>query len=228
MQALLGTCIESLSPNNGPPSEPSTEELDEAAATARERIKEENEEWNVADEEGGDGGDPVALLPAAEAIANAEFDRAMKKGRKADERDRIKREKGYDHSGTRQREGNEVGRGGRGWGSSRGGKAPSKPKTKPANNKMGLDVDAMDEAMGFSGQQPPAAWDGSSDVPTPTTTTTMDPNVATYEKAGYLPPHLRDKQRGDSEVTKGVENNPPNKSLSERMAARLKMLDTDG
>ena len=226
MQALLSTCIAARVPVNKPPIELSPEELEETAASARERVKEDYEEWRVADEEGTDGGDPVALLPAAEALANAEFDRAMRKGRKADERKRVQREKGW---------GRGTSGGQRYGGHSRNAFSGSGREPKPELTVQAtLDEDAMDEAMGFSSAAT-ASWGGANDVRAPGENATMplvnerkmpEEYGPAYKKAGYVPPHLQKARQATGKSAAEVfESHKSVQDMSEEMVARLRMLD---
>ena len=71
--------ISALDPAKKAPASVPVELLDEAALEARRCLTDEKADWADADEEGGDGGEPVS-------ISRSEFDQCMSKGRKADER----------------------------------------------------------------------------------------------------------------------------------------------
>lgn len=57
MEAFIGISIAALGVT--PEPTPNLEQLDAAAADAQARLIEEIEEWEIADEEGGDGGEAV-------------------------------------------------------------------------------------------------------------------------------------------------------------------------
>jgi hypothetical protein len=57
MEALIGISFAALGLTHEPT--PNLEQLDAAAADAQARLIEEIEEWEIADEEGGDGGEAV-------------------------------------------------------------------------------------------------------------------------------------------------------------------------
>ena len=60
-----------------PPEAPDPERLSAAAAEAQARVIEETEEWEIADEEGGDGGPAVKLLPAVEMTQARAFQQGL-------------------------------------------------------------------------------------------------------------------------------------------------------
>lgn len=86
MQALIGISFAALTTNNKAHTEDLSTRLEVAATDAKQRIIEEDEEWVMADEEGGDGGHAVPLLPSEEVKAAADLEQAMNRGKKADEK----------------------------------------------------------------------------------------------------------------------------------------------
>ena len=150
---------------------------------------------------------------------------------KTAERAEKKREKSSarDFGRSRGRRGGGF-RGGRVSDPARGGVAPAK-ESEPGVRT--LDMDAMDEAMMESTSaaakgldEPGAAWhiaptlDGTDDAPPPVISNTQEAAVEYLTKSGYLPPHLRHhKPAAAEEIT--------NATVSDKMAARLKMMDMD-
>lgn len=86
MQALVAIAIGALDTCNVPHMPPSQQSLDEAALNARARIMEEYDEWDQANEEGGDGGEAVKLVSSAQFRENTEFRRGIDKARKAEKK----------------------------------------------------------------------------------------------------------------------------------------------
>lgn len=68
------------------PEAPDPERLSAAAAEAQARLIEETEEWEIADEECGDGGSAVKLLPAAEMAQARAFQQGLNRAVKAEEK----------------------------------------------------------------------------------------------------------------------------------------------
>ena len=81
MEALIGLSFAALT--TAPKAIPYQEELDAAAAEAQNRLIDDIEEWDIADEQGGDGGDPNPLGVTKE---NKVFDQGMRHGKKAEEK----------------------------------------------------------------------------------------------------------------------------------------------
>ena len=79
MQSLIGISLAAINSATKGHNSVSDTQLDEAAMEAKARLQEDKEEWANADEEGGDGGPPVS-------VQQAEFNQAMSKGRRADEK----------------------------------------------------------------------------------------------------------------------------------------------
>lgn len=76
--------MSALTHSNPPAPEP--ERLTTAALEAQSRIIEETEEWLIADEEGGDGGSAVKLVPALQVAEARQFEAAMRRAQKAEEK----------------------------------------------------------------------------------------------------------------------------------------------
>ena len=84
MEALIGISFKALTYE--PPKAPDPERLSAAAAEAQSRVLEETEEWEIADEEGGDGGSAVKLLPAAEMHEARAFQQGLNRATKAEDK----------------------------------------------------------------------------------------------------------------------------------------------
>ena len=84
MEALIGLSFAALTAN--PKAIPQQQESDAAAAEAQARLIDDIEEWEIADEEGGDGGAAVPLPGLSETNQKQMFEQGMKRGQKADER----------------------------------------------------------------------------------------------------------------------------------------------
>ena len=99
MEALIGISFNAL--NYEHPKAPDPERLSAAAAEAQARVIEEAEEWEIADEEGGDGGPPVKLLPVAETAQARAFQQGLNRAVKAEEK--INRKYARSDARSRQR-----------------------------------------------------------------------------------------------------------------------------
>lgn len=84
LEALIGISFKALTYD--PPKAPDPEQLSAAAAEAQSRVLEETEEWEIADEEGGDGGSAVKLLPAAEMYEARTFQKGLNRATKAEDK----------------------------------------------------------------------------------------------------------------------------------------------
>ena len=80
MEALIGLSFGALTTT--PKTIPQQEELDAAAEEAKARLVEDIEEWEIADEEGGDGG---AAVPFSGKKESPTFDQGINRGQKAEE-----------------------------------------------------------------------------------------------------------------------------------------------
>ncbi len=84
MEALIGLSFAALTAT--PKAVPQQKELDAAAAEAQARLIDDIEEWEIADEEGGDGGAAIPLPSLGEMKEQQTFDQGMRRGQKAEER----------------------------------------------------------------------------------------------------------------------------------------------
>lgn len=107
MEALIGISFKALTYEH--PEAPDPERLSAAAAEAHARVIEETEEWEIADEEGGDGGSAVKLLPAAEMAQARAFQQGLNRAVKAED----KSNRNYARSDARNRQRGDH-RGGKG------------------------------------------------------------------------------------------------------------------
>ena len=236
-QALISICIAARNDSNKPPRQPSEEQLDEAAMEAKARLLEESDEWEAAEEEGGDGGHAVALLPAAEMADRQAFESALNRGRRADHRKEVQHARrepvyGSGRLGRASRTGGVRG-GGRG-----GGKKGNAPKEENETGSMPFDFDAMDEAMGGGGSHwTNTSWDGAGDAVVDTTTASAlaDPTHNVNDPTppmpkypdGYVLPHLRPPKAQTKEVLDTAPEKPKvvMPQITEKLAERLKILD---
>ena len=62
MQALLGIAVKSLTDKPADPNAVLEERVEEAKRVAEERVREESQEWDQADDESDDGGVPIAWI----------------------------------------------------------------------------------------------------------------------------------------------------------------------
>ncbi|KAL6713438.1 hypothetical protein ACLMJK_008903 [Lecanora helva] len=108
LEALIGISIAALSTTHNPAPDPSS--LDLAAAEAQARLIEDLEEWEIADEECGDGGNAVKLPSYEEMIDRREFDQSMRRANRAEAKRNANFVKGRGGGG-----------GGKGGGSAKGG-----------------------------------------------------------------------------------------------------------
>lgn len=81
MEALIGISFAALTA--APKAIPKQEELDAAAEEAQARLIDDIEEWEIADEEGGDGG---AAIPLGNTNGKQTFEQGMRSGQKAEEK----------------------------------------------------------------------------------------------------------------------------------------------
>ena len=84
MEALIGLSFAALTAK--PKAIPQQEELDAAAAEAQARLIDDIEEWDIADEEGGDGGAAIPLLSIGEMRDKEAFDQGMRRAQKAEDK----------------------------------------------------------------------------------------------------------------------------------------------
>lgn len=125
--ALIGISFASVSTTYAPA--PNIEQLDAAAADAQSRLIEDIEEWEIADEEGGDGGEAVKVPRVQQMRADKDFEQGM---RRADKAEAKGRRRGGGGSGR-------GGFGGRGRGPSYGGNAHNDfPPLQPSMEGPGV------------------------------------------------------------------------------------------
>lgn len=84
--ALIGISFASLTVIHAPA--PDLEQLDTAAAEAQARLIEDTEEWEIADEEGGDGGEAVKLPSIDQMRSDKVFEQGMRRADKVEEKSR--------------------------------------------------------------------------------------------------------------------------------------------
>lgn len=84
VEALIGISVKALTYEH--PEAPDPERLSAAAAEAQARIIQDVEEWEIADEEGGDGGSAVKLLPGAEMAQARAFQQGLNRALKAEDK----------------------------------------------------------------------------------------------------------------------------------------------
>ena len=227
-----------------PPKAPDPERLSAAAADAQARLIEDSEEWEIANEEGGDGGSAVKLLPAAEMAQARAFQQGLRRA--------VKAEESFNHKYTR---GNATARRGHrqgGKGTTRYDEGYSSPenaveskgeiKYHAANEKkmrekaaQNLDDDDDDGDWGWIGEADGKAV-GQNEKPT---TQTTGPHARDPD---YIPPHKRPVQNRTLKEPTKKENTihdpeddlfvPADKPKEtplppQRLMARLKLLDGD-
>ena len=211
IEALIGICFKALTYEH--PEAPDPERLSTAAADAQARIIEDNEEWEIADEEGGDGGVAVKPLPAAEMAQNRAFQQGLNRAAKAE--DRANRNYGRNDTRNKQRDNRQSGKRANGYDANYPTLKPSierkgEIKYHAANEKKMREKAAQesdDDGWGYIGEDDgkAAGLDNSSNGQT----NTSDPNgnaaphSQNNEDPNYIPPHKR-----------GLENRAPNE-LSE-------------
>ena len=206
---------------------------------ARSRLIEEREEWEAANEEDGDGGEAVTLLPAAETLERMEFERAMARGRKADERNekkRARRDAGF-RSARRSIRASGMGQ------TARGGSASQR---NLESRSMPFDCEALDDIMGVIGGVRDGPYEdlielsskaedvnhddrtGGKDTQIYTPPSKHQTDNSTTEEP-YFPPHLRllrTPEKTKKTLTTNTEmSNAATPELSERMTRRLALLD---
>lgn len=201
--ALIGICVASLSTTHAPT--PTLDHLEAAAAEAQARLIEETEEWEIADEEGGDGGEAVKLPSINQMHADKSFEQGMRRADKADEKN--------------QRRGRGGGGGyGGGYGGSHGGRG---------GGRGGYAGNSQND---FPSLQPSRGGPGVTQFHSANEGRGREMVARDRQQGNYTPPHLRgggnDGARGSkngSEASKKEENVP----LPEQMKNRLKILDDD-
>lgn len=197
MEALIGISFKALTYEH--PEAPDPERLSAAAAEAQARVIEEVEEWEIADEEGGDGGSAVKLLPAAEMAQARAFQQGLNRALKAE--DKQNRNYARGDARNRQRGDHRGGKGTNGYGEGHPALKPSIERKgeikyhavneKKAREKAAQALDDDDDGdWGWIGENDGKAAagqnDGADEANGNTTKHTQpkkDPN--------YIPPHKR-------------------------------------
>ena len=228
------------------PEAPNPEQLSAAAAEAKARIIEDIEEWEIADEEGGDGGPAVKLLPAAEMAQARAFQQGLNRAVKAEEK--LNRIHARSNARNRQR------------GDCRGGKGTNEyskdyPALKPsierkgkikyhaANEKTmrGNAAQVSDEdGWGWIGEDDGKAQNDNARNHDAETTdqyaNTTDQKSHSRRDPNFIPPHLRVVQnlqkpkknvKDDAEEDLIILEDKPKKIPlpPQRLMARMKLLD---
>ena len=229
-----------------PRKAPDPERLSAAAADAQARLIEDIEEWEIANEEGGDGGSAVKLLPAAEMAQARAFQQGLRRAVKAEEGFN----RGYTRGNTAARPRHSRG----GKGTTRYDEGYSSAKTaaeskgeikyhaaneKKMREKAAQDLDDDDDDGDWG-------WIGEADNKPvgqnekPTTPQTTIPHARDRD---YIPPHKRPVQnrtlKEPTKKEKNTKHNPeddlfvPEDKTKEtplppqRLMDRLKLLDGD-
>ena len=200
------------------PEAPDPERLSAAAADAQARVIEDTEEWEIADEEGGDGGAAVKLLPAAEMAQNRAFQQGLNRAAKAE--DRANRNYAKNDTRNKQRDNRQSGKRTNGYDAGYSTLKPSierkgEIKYHAANEKKMREKAAQesdDDGWGYIGEDDGNAV-GRDDGQT-VAANTFDPNGSAAppnphpgdnKDPNYIPPHKR-----------GLENRAPNESSEKK------------
>lgn len=219
-----------------PPKAPDPERLSAAAAEAQARLIEDTEEWEIANEEGGDGGSAVKLLPAAEMAQARAFQQGLKRA--------VKAEEGFNRNNTRHNAttrpnhrqsskgttGNDEGY----HPPKTGGERKGEIKYHAANEKKMREKAAQDLADDDGDDD--WGWIGETDPKAVGPNDRADAKSTSHhaKDADYIPPHKRQlaQKRTPKDPTKDDTANqivaeketplPP-----QRLMARLKLLDGD-
>ena len=222
-----------------PPKAPDPERLSAAAADAQARLIEDTEEWEIADEEGGDGGSAIKLLPAAEMTQARAFQQGLKRAVKAEEG--FNRNYTRDNAAARQRH-RQGGNGTTGYDEGyrspkTGGERKGEIKYHAANEKemrekaaQNLEDDDDDDDWGWIGEA-----DAQNEKPT-----TQPTGLHVRDDPDYIPPHKRPVQnltlkeptkkntKHDTEGSIVPADKAKETPLPPRhLMARLKLLDGD-
>ena len=246
MEALIGISFKALTYEH--PEAPDPERLSAAAAEAQARLIEDSEEWEIADEEGGDGGSAVKLLPAAEIAQARAFQQGLNRAVKAEE----KFNRNYARSDARSRPRGDR-RGGRGTNGYDEYYLAMKPsierkgeiKYHAANEKKMREKAAQDlddDGWGWIGEDDGKAVEQNDGPDEQNRNPTNRNGNATNRNPDYIPPHKRvaQNQRIPKEpIAKAkdeteddlilLEDKPKETPLPpQHLVARLKLLDVDG
>lgn len=204
LQALIGISLAALSPSTKPSTIPDPARLDEAARDARDRIVEETEEWEMADEEMADGGVAVKLLKPSERGYDPAFQASLRRAAKVEEEALMKRhgEKGFNRRG-------------RGGGVARAGK--NGQSTGVGEVKFHAANEAMVRRMAKHGEQK-GSYKTKKNEGWPSNTQNSDP----LHLSGSIKHEVEAKSIGLDSVSSVTKETVP---LSEKMAQRLKIID---
>ena len=250
MEALIGICFKALSYEH--PQAPDPERLSAAAAEAQARLIEDSEEWEIADEEGGDGGSAVKLLPAAEMAQARAFQQGINRAVKAEEK--FNRNYARSDARSRQRGDRRGGRGTKGYDEYHPAPKPSierkgEIKYHAANEqkmreKAAQDLD--DDGWGWIGEDDGKAVEQDDGPDEQYRILTNQNGNATDTQRNrdpdYIPPYKRamqnhrvpkepktKAQEGTEEDLIPLEDKPKETPLPpQHLVARLKLLDVDG
>ena len=249
MEALIGISFKALTYEH--PEAPDPERLSAVAAEAQARVIDEVEEWEIADEEGGDGGSAVKLLPAAEMAQARAFQQGLNRALKAED----KQNRNYARSDARTRQRGDH-RGGKGTNGHDGGYPALKPSIerkgeikyhavneKKAREKaaQALDDDDDDGDWGWIGENDGKAAAGQNDGADESNGNTTK-NAQPKRDPNYIPPHKRaiqkltlkdpkknvvqDAEVGDLiDLQEGKQKQPPPPPPPQRLMDRMKLLD---
>ena len=248
VEALIGISFKALTYE--PPKAPDPERLSAAAAEAQARLIEDTEEWEIANEEGGDGGSAVKLLPAAEMAQARAFQQGLKRAEKAEEA--FNRNYTRDNATARKTH-RQSGKGTTGYDEGysslkTGGDRKGEIKYHAANEKkmrekaaQDLADDNDDDDWGWIGETDGKAIEPNDGANAQNEKPTTQPTGHTARDPDYIPPHKRPVQnRSLKEPTKKntkdvtdddqmvAEDKPKETPLPpQRLMARLKLLDGD-
>lgn len=220
LEALIGISLKALTYEH--PEAPDPERLSAAAAEAQARVIEETEEWEIADEEGGDGGPAVRLLPAAEMAEARAFQQGLNRAVKAE--DKSNRNHARSDARNRQRGYRPGGKGTQGYDENYPTLKPSverkgEIKYHAANEKKMKEKAAQDydeDGWGWIGENDGNAV-GQTDGADEQNSNTKIPDVITASQNGnttphncqpkrdpnYIPPHKRAVQNRTLREPKG-------------------------
>ena len=211
---------------------------------------EETEEWEIAAEEGGDGGSAVKLLPAAEMAQARAFQQGLNRAIKAE--DKSNRNYARSEARNRQRGDHRGGRGTHGHDENYSALKPSierkgEIKYHAANEKKMREKAAQDldeDGWGWIGEddgKTAGQNDGADEQngkPTPQNGNTTPLNRQRETDPNYVPPHkravqnrtLKEPKKNVEEQTEedliDLEDKPKETPLPpQRLMARMKLLD---
>ena len=232
------------------PEAPDPERLSAAAAEAQARVIEDTEEWEIADEEGGDGGSAVKLLPAAQMAQAHAFQQGLNRAVKAEERSN----RNYARTDARARQ-----RGGHRGGNGTDRYVEGHPELKPsierkgeikyhtANEKRMREKAAREfdeDGWGYIGEddgKAAAQNDGAykqdpSNINKNSNITPQD--IQRQRDSNYVPPHKRSIEQRTLKEPKGNSEDETDENLivlddkpkeiplpPRRLMARLELLD---